>query len=288
MALMDELYRFRIVDAHVHNWQQFSDTDYLARCLDRSGLSGMVVLSDLRGGFYPSPEQIEESNLATARLRDRLGERVIPFCYVNAAHTKHAINQVDQWHARGFRGLKLWISTRATDPRTEIVVEAAIEKGWPIYHHSYYRCHGEAPGSESPPIEIAELARRRPNGGFVMAHMGAQFEHGLRAVADCQNLAVDCAGTINEKGAYEAALELLGPHRIVFGTDMPACFYTNAGRVLELDVDDAVKQQIFAGNIERLLASPYPVTHRRPAAYPAGSAQPSCWGSCRARPCPGR
>ena len=49
-----------------------------------------------------------------------------------------------------------------------------------------------------------------------MAHMGAQFEHGLHAVADCPNVAVDYAGTVNEKGAYETALRLLGPDRIVF------------------------------------------------------------------------
>jgi predicted TIM-barrel fold metal-dependent hydrolase len=42
----------------------------------------------------------------------------------------------------------------------------------------------------------------------------------------------------------------------VFGTDMPACFYTNAGRVLETQATDEVKQEIFAGNIERLLAPP--------------------------------
>ena len=100
-------------------------------------------------------------------------------------------------------------------------------------------------------MEVAELARRYPGGSFIMAHMGAQFEHGLHAVMDCPNLAVDYAGTINEKGAYETALHLLGPDRIVFGTDMPSCFYTNAGRVLELEVPDRLKQGIFADNFLR-------------------------------------
>ena len=253
MALMNELHRFRIIDAHAHNWSLFGDMDYLAQCLDRFQLRAIVVLSDLRGGGNPSPEQIKESNLATAQLRDRLGDRVLPFCYVNATHTDHAIRQVDYWHTQGFCGLKLWVSARATDPRTHTVVEVAIEKEWPIYYHSYYRCHGDPPSSESSPMEIADLARKYPRGKFIMAHMGAQFEHGLHAVADCDNIAVDYAGTINEKGAYETALRLLGPDRIVFGTDMPACFYTNAGRVLELDAPDTVKQQIFEGNILRLL-----------------------------------
>ena len=104
-------------------------------------------------------------------------------------------------------------------------------------------------------MEIAELARLLPGGQFIMAHMGAQFEHGLKAVMDCPNIAVDYAGSINERGAYETALDLLGPERVVFGTDMPACYYTNAGRVLELAVPDEVKQLIFSGNIERVLGT---------------------------------
>ena len=257
MGLMEEeLRRFRIVDAHVHNWSLFDDTDYMAECLDRFGVDAVGLLSDVQGGGNPDPAQIEASNAATARVRDRFGDRVIPFCYVNCVHTEHAVRQVDRWHAEGFRGLKLWVSQHAADPRTYTVVEAALEKEWPVYYHSYYRPHGVPPSSESPPMEVAQLARRYPQGRFVMAHMGAQFEHGLYAVADCPNLAVDYAGTINEKGAYETALRLLGPDRIVFGTDMPACFYTNAGRVLELEASDAVKQRIFAGNFLRLLERP--------------------------------
>ena len=76
----------------------------------------------------------------------------------------------------------------------------------------------------------------------------------LRAVAECPNLAVDYAGSINEKGAYEMGLELLGPDRVIFGSDLPSAdYYVNAGRVLELEVSDLVKQQIFADNILRIL-----------------------------------
>ena len=254
MGLIDELHRFRVVDGHVHNMNAFRDTACLVDYLDRYRAAGMVV-SNVAGDAYPAPEQVAANNEATARLRDAVGERIIPFCYANAQHTEHAMGQIATWSAHGFKGLKFLVSQRATDPRAWAVTEAAIEKGWPILYHGYYRTHGEAgDSSESTPTEIAELARRYPQGSFIMAHMGAQFEHGLRAVADCLNVAVDYAGSINEKGAYEMGVSLLGPDRVVFGTALPgACFYTNAGRVLELDASDTVKQQIFAGNILRLI-----------------------------------
>jgi hypothetical protein len=67
-------------------------------------------------------------------------------------------------------------------------------------------------------------------------------------------VAVDYAGSINENGAYQLGLDLLGPERVVFGTDLPgADYYVNVGRVLELAVEDDVKQMVLAGNIERIL-----------------------------------
>ena len=254
MECLDTLNQFRVVDAHAHNWNLFGDNTYLATCLDRFRLEGLVLLGNLTGGYDPSPDQVAASNQATAQACDQVDDRIIPFCYVNAAHTDHALIQIEKWHNQGFCGLKFWVSQRATDVRTWAVTEAALALGWPILLHSYYRTHGESPPRESPPMEITQLALRYPEGQFIMAHMGAQFEHGLRAVAECPNLAVDYAGSINEKGAYEMGLELLGPDRVIFGSDLPSAdYYVNAGRVLELEVSDLVKQQIFADNILRIL-----------------------------------
>lgn len=254
MGLIEELQRFRVIDAHAHNWNLFADTAYLVECLDRFALKGIAILSNLTGGFDPTPAEIAQSNEDTARLRDAVGARILPFCYVNAAHLDHALEQIEYWGKQGFCGLKFWVSQHATDERTAVVTEAALARGWPVLYHAYYRPHGAAPPNEAPPLEIAELARRFPDGQFIMAHMGAQFEHGLRAIEDCANVAVDYAGSINENGAYQLGLELLGPERVIFGTDLPgADYYVNVGRVLQLEVDDGVKQGVLAGNIERIL-----------------------------------
>ena len=130
MGLSAELQRFRGIDAHAHNWSLFAETDYLVECLDRFGLKARVILSNLTGGYDPGPEGIEESNVATAQLHEAVGERMLPFCYVNAAHTDHALAQIEYWHRQGFCALKRWVSQHATDVRTRVVTEAALARGW--------------------------------------------------------------------------------------------------------------------------------------------------------------
>ena len=79
MGLIEELRRFRVIDAHAHNWSLFADTAYLQACLDRFELKGIVMLSNLTGGYDPTPAQIAQSNEDTARLRDAVGARILPF-----------------------------------------------------------------------------------------------------------------------------------------------------------------------------------------------------------------
>ena len=132
VTLMDQLRRFRVIDAHAHNWSHFADADYLRECLDRFELRAMVILSNLTGGYDPGPEAVEQSNAAPARLRDAVGDRILPFCYVNAAHRDHALQQIDCWSGQGVYALKFWVSQRATDARTREVTAAAVERGWPV------------------------------------------------------------------------------------------------------------------------------------------------------------
>ena len=61
MGLIEQLQRFSVIDAHAHNWSLFADTAYLGECLDRFALRGIVILSNLTGGYDPTPEEIVQS-----------------------------------------------------------------------------------------------------------------------------------------------------------------------------------------------------------------------------------
>ncbi|HIE51849.1 MAG TPA: amidohydrolase [Armatimonadetes bacterium] len=247
----------RIIDAHVHNWSVFADPKVLIQALDRFAIDWVVLLSDLTGGPYPAPEEVTAANERTLALMRRCPERIIGFAYLNPAYPKHAGEELRRCFEAGMMGVKLWVATKCNDPQVFPVVEAAIELGMPLVVHTWNKITGNLP-HESRPTDLADLARRYPEARFQMAHIGGDWEFGCKAIRDCPQVKVDFAGTVNEWGAYEMALRELGEDRIVFGTDMPADYHLNLGRVLQGNYPEEVKQKILADNFEALLPRPLP------------------------------
>lgn len=247
----------RIIDAHAHQWNLFADMANFRKFLDRNPeVHWLVLASDLRGGYYPSPEEVAESNRSTLRYMAEFPERVQGWCYVNPRWAS-AVEELQRGLEAGLLGMKLWVATRCSDPITFPVVEAAIAAGVPVLAHTWRKSTGNL-AEESLPTDMAALARRYPEGRFVMAHLGGDWEFGVRAIRDCPNVWVDFSGSVNEYGAYELAAQQLGEDRVVFGTDLPADFHTNLGRVLQGNWPPAILAKILAGNFEALLGRKLP------------------------------
>jgi glutamate-1-semialdehyde 2,1-aminomutase len=73
--------------------------------------------------------------------------------------------------------------------------------------------------------ELRRLCRTYPNVPVVLAHIGRSFNYrnarnGLRAIADLPNVVVDTSA-ICESEAFRAAIDILGPQRVLFGSDFP-------------------------------------------------------------------
>ncbi|MEQ1862436.1 MAG: aminotransferase class III-fold pyridoxal phosphate-dependent enzyme [Chthoniobacteraceae bacterium] len=70
---------------------------------------------------------------------------------------------------------------------------------------------------------IRLLCRRHPRCRLVLAHVARSFNYrhareGLRAIADLDNVVVDTSA-VTQAGAFRAALEILGPRRVLWGSD---------------------------------------------------------------------
>ena len=89
-----------------------------------------------------------------------------------------------------------------------------------------------------------------------MAHLNGCGLRGLAAVADCPNLVVDTSGGDPEWGMVEAAVDILGPARVVFGSDAPIRhFAVQMGKTLGTDLSAEIKRDILWNNTVRLLPS---------------------------------
>ena len=242
-----------MVDCHVH----LSGSELSTRVLEdaeRLGIDRLCVCSLGDFNHTPSHEQCVSANRDVVRVMQSHPNKVIGFCYVNPTYTAEAIEEfatcVNQF---GMRGLKLWVSNFATDPRVFPVVEKAQELGAPVLMHAWKKATGNLP-FESTPSHIAELAERFPGANFIMAHIGGDWERGIKAVRGIPNVYVDTSGSIIEYGMIEAAVETLGAERVVFGSDGPGVELAVAfAKVTGAEISEKDKHLILGDNMRRLL-----------------------------------
>ena len=128
------------------------------------------------------------------------------------------------------------------------------------------------------PLALVPAAQEFPNVSFVIPHFGAGFlREALMAGAQCPNVHVDTSSSnawiatqparLALDDVFERALAVLGPRRVLFGTDsgvFPAGWrrerYEEQRAVLEqLGAPSADVERVFGGNALELLT-------RRPAA----------------------
>lgn len=173
--------------------------------------------------YFPSPEDVRHANGAMAELCRAYPGIVYGYCVVNPNDTDGALGEIERGAAEGMIGLKLAASRRADDPLVDPVVQAASALGWPILHHVWQHRSRDWPGQEaSDALEVARLAERHPDGRFILAHLagGGDWHHSLRVVRGVENIWVDLSGSGVDVDMVHAALDEVGPSRLVWGTDL--------------------------------------------------------------------
>jgi predicted TIM-barrel fold metal-dependent hydrolase len=125
----------------------------------------------------------------------------------------------------------------------------------------------------SNPVDLHGLATRYPRVNFVIPHFGAgYFREALMVAAQCPNVYLDTSGSnawtnlmpegLTLPQVFRKALDVLGPKRLLFGSDSSWFPRGWVGGVLdqqvailrELGVEDEAAGQILGGNLRRLIA----------------------------------
>ena len=256
------------VDCHIHLNAVAGryDEAEVQQCLalaDRTGIERMVHLIALgEAQVDPQEDDLRRSNEIGLELVDRHPDRFDSFCYLNPSlPVDFSLAEIDRCVVNGpMRGIKLWISVHADDPRLDPIMERARQLGVPVLHHAWYKATGFA-FNESTPAQIATLARRHPQVTIIMAHLAGGGWRGVRDVAAYPNVVVDTSGAQPHAGLVTYAIDLLGPERVVYGSDWPIRdFAVQRARVEGAGLDPVARDLVMGGNMLRILGDAGTVT----------------------------
>ena len=173
--------------------------------------------------YFPSPADVSRGNDAMAAMARADETRLRWLATLNPNHTAHALAELDRCVTRGAIGIKLLASRRADDPLLDPICEAAAERQLPVLHHIWQHRTREWPNQEiSDGRDLGRLAARHPRVSFILAHLGGggDWAHTLAAVSDLPNVFPDLSGSGVDRGMLDAALEALGPHRLLWACDL--------------------------------------------------------------------
>jgi hypothetical protein len=241
-----------LIDAHVH-LKGGALHPGVVEAAARLGIERLLVSSLGAFQYEPAHDQCLQANRETEAAMRRHPGLVLGACYVNPRFAQ-AADEAGRCVEAGMVAVKLWVAAPASDPCVFPVVEKAIALGVPILQHAWHKATGNLP-HESTPSEVAALGRRYPEAALIMAHIGGDWERGLRAVRGVRNVRVDTSGSIIEAGMIEAAVEQLGAARVIFGSDADGVEPAVAlAKITGAEISDEAKRLILGDNVAALLS----------------------------------
>ena len=206
---------------------------------------------------YPEAHDVAEANGSAFAFCARFPEVFRAYVYLNP--NLDWVAELAKWRDnRFFVGVKLWISNKDENGCPDIclpLLERAAGEGFVVLIHSFLRWGRPWPGELTPP-EIASLARRAPEARILLAHMGGQWQLGVKAVAAVPNICVDTSGGAPFRGMVAGAVRQCGIERVLFGSDVPCrTIQSQLYKVLAAGLPEAEADRVLRTNAERLFST---------------------------------
>jgi predicted TIM-barrel fold metal-dependent hydrolase len=209
-----------IIDSHTHvdeyeafGW--FDPPEAIVELMDEAGIGQAVVMTYADAPVL-KPDALRYLYEACKKYPDRL----IPYARINP-HADCAATLLEEAIVDlRMKGLKIHQESVTASAHHESVVrlvKRAAEFDAPTLFHS-----GDE--SLSLPQQFTKLAEQAPEATIILAHMGG-YHHTDDAIRLCEkyeNLLVDTSACPYPYKIREA-IERLGAHRVLFGSDGPGC-----------------------------------------------------------------
>ena len=232
----------------------------LITAMDRSGVTASVVLAF--GWRDAALGRLHNAYILDAARR--YPGRIIPFAHVAPDDADPDLD--------GFAGIGEWMPEGqgfTLDEHDRLAAQLAVarERNLPILSHVSEPVGHAYPGKSSvTPAQFWRLARTFPDNRFIAAHWGGGllfYELMPEVRQDLQNVWYDTAAgrLLYAETMYAAALRVVPPEKILWGSDFPLLSQRLDLRALRrLGLDDATLGCLLGGNCRALLGNP-PLLH---------------------------
>lgn len=240
---------------------RLSSAELLVERMDRDGIDVAVTL----GMGWQVHEFAVEANDYILESAKAFPDRLVPFCTVNPALGDVAIKEVERCADLGARGIGELHSYaqgyRLDDERVmRPFMEVAIARDLIVLTHSSEPVgHVYAGKGTVTPDELCRFIETYPEAKIVCAHWGGglPFYALMPEVSEAlQNVYFDSAASpfLYVPDVFSNAINLVGPDKVLFGTDYPLISHKRLlDQVESQDLDHRAKASILGGNAQRLL-----------------------------------
>lgn len=246
----------RRIDAHNHisssfptdirEWGHVGQTaEKLIEELDLHGFDQAVVFPEPYDWDYR--EAHDDVGAAVRRYPDRL----IPLALVNPRSGQPGLDEIERCvREHGARGVKVRPDSQpcpANSMAVRAVFEVAIRLKLPVFIHSGFSANAH-------PLAIGDVVQDYPEVSVVMQHMfDLTGRHSLKVALRHANVYLETSGVYSPYLLREA-IDRLGPHRVMFGSDTPYLPREVEAFKLEcLQLSESVSARVFGENAAALL-----------------------------------
>jgi predicted TIM-barrel fold metal-dependent hydrolase len=266
----DDLVKLRIWDIHYHgiwegNLRQHEENLFY---VERMGIERMLSLdiagtqSDPLGTSVPA-----EKKRALREYLEKNADRVSGLIPIDPSQPEESLRKMEEWIREGpCIGIKYYGGNPGgvvcSHSNNDAIIRLAAELNAVIYIHTWSKVGGRPrrPGGdnvpgESTPTDVALLAERFPSVPLICGHSGGDWELGVRAVRRFENVLIEFSGSDPHSGQVDYTVSELGARRLVWGGHGPSRSYsTELSKVLDADLTQEERLQIFGGNLRRVAA----------------------------------
>jgi len=200
-----------IFDTHGHIGSDYrrpdfdSSVDAVLRYLERAG-GDVICVSSTEAVFG----DVIDGNRCVENAMRAHPDRIRGYLVINPWMREACLNDIRGARARGFSGLKPYPSTfghQLSDDIMDPIWDLAAELDLPIL------CHSRAE-------DLARVLARRPHTKMLAAHMSFEYAQKARLARDYHGVVLEISGAGAGPQDILDALEIAGPDKLVFGSDL--------------------------------------------------------------------